>query len=146
MRAVIYYHSMFGNGERMSSLLTEELRKFGMSAEMFKLSQKPVFEAADLVIFSSPTHASDAVRKMKKFIANIPDNHGCYALMTSYGYDLPYKTLDTMSASLDAKKMNKVEDLAVKVKGLRGPLPDDIHDLMRDFAEKLHIGCQAKRR
>lgn len=130
----------------MSLILMEELIRLGMDVEIFKLSQKPVFEAVDLAIFSSPTHAGDSVRKMKRFIANIPANNSSYAVMTSYGYDIPYKTLESMSSALDGKNMSKLEDIAVKVRGLRGPLPEDIRPIMRDFAEKLYISCQAKSR
>jgi len=141
MKAAIYYHSTFGNGGHLMDMLKTELSALGYDVSVFKISSKVEFQAADLCVFSSPTHAANPVGKMKKFIAKIPENNGCYGVVTTYGVEVP-PTLDTMSNALDAKGMKKMADLAVKVKKMRGPLEDDAPAMVKQFAESLHSGCQ----
>jgi len=143
MDAAIYFTSTFGNGERVMRMLQSELVNKGYTVTMEKLKRGTSARAADVLIFSSPTHAGSPVGKMKRFLASMPEQSGRYALATTYGESLP-KTLDIMDDLLSGKGMQKVVDMAMPVKGIRDQsLEAQAAGMVRDFAEKIDIACRS---
>lgn len=143
MDAAIYYTSTFGNGERVMHMLQSELVKKGYTVTTEKLKRGTEPRTADVLVFSSPTHAGSPVGKMKRFLASIPEGSGRYAIATTYAQELP-KTLDMMDDLLAGKGMKKVADMAVPVKGIRDQsLEIEAASMVRDFAEKIDIACRS---
>ncbi|MGE4274536.1 MAG: flavodoxin family protein [Candidatus Methanomethylophilaceae archaeon] len=144
MEVAIYYHSTFGNGERVMRMLKDELVGLGYTVSMEKLRRGTRPRSADVHVFSTPTHGGAPVGKMKRFLGSLPVQEGRYALATTYGDGLP-QTLNIMDELLADKGMRKVCDMAVPVKGIRDASLDiTAAPLVRDFAEKILIDSRSR--
>lgn len=114
---VVAYASSYGNTAKMAATIHEELGKFDFDLELINIEETPVakqrdfYEAADGILFGSPTFVNDAVKPMWDSLHLLPTvtatgkkagAFGSYgwggqaaAIMQSYLQGLKLKVLET---------------------------------------------------
>ena len=141
MKINIIYESYFDNGKKIAEDLLKILESKNADVELFSVKDRAPenIRQADLYIFSAPTRKFALPPGMGNFLDafTVSSKNAKYALMTTY-LDPRTIALKKMTEKLDKKGIKKaVEDLKIRVRGLKGPLIKDYVDRLRPFAEAL---------
>ena len=141
MKVCIAYDSKYGNGKQCMEHLKQTLSKRGHDVQLFSIREtKPrSLPAANLYLFSAPTHVGGPPRKMKKFLKKLEINKegAKYSLITTY-MNPNNKTLEKMDAIIKLHGMAKgAEGIKIKVMKMKGPLEDDYKNKLDAFANEL---------
>lgn len=140
MKVYIAYESKFGNGKKCVDYLQEAIAKKGHSVESSSIREikSKSLPAADLYIFSSPTHMGRPPRKMKKFLNKLesPQEAKYTTMVTHMGPNA--KTPQLINDLLQPKGMTKVSDgLKIRVTDMRGPLEDGYEKKLDAFVNEI---------
>jgi len=139
-----YIHaSKYGNG----ALVAEEFQRL-MRTTVDVVEVRHVREAeprklpgADLYVFSSPGRMGRPIGSMRRFLkkARIPAGSK-YAILTTEMAPTPEETAKwqkvrpIMNELLEPKHLTKVAETSIHVTALKGPLEEDWHAKVEDFA------------
>jgi len=141
MKINIVYASWFGNGSKVVKELADILKAKNQEVTLYRVNEKIMdnLPFADLYIFSTPTRKFALPPEMEKSVENFSLNleGSKYALITTY-LDPRTIALKKLESILEKKKMVKmVDDLKIRVKGLKGILEENYKVKINKFAEDI---------
>ncbi|MEM0448444.1 MAG: hypothetical protein QW520_01290 [Methanomassiliicoccales archaeon] len=155
MRIEIYYESKSGNGKKAMTKLAEILMARGAMVGIHHLKEvKPKsVPQADVYVFSSPTRIGRPIATMRRFAKKVvlPPNTK-YAVVATYLAPQPDKktgkipteeelakyrrNIQIMDEML-GRKGEKLAELSLFVRGMKGPMEEGWESKLEEFADKL---------
>ncbi|MDO9497786.1 MAG: hypothetical protein Q7J48_18935 [Nocardioides sp.] len=148
-----YIHaSKFGNGAQVAQEFQRLMRGKGDFVEVRHVREaKPrAIPPADVYVFSSPGRLGRPIGSMRRFLrkASLPPG-AKYAILTTEMAPTPdkdgrmptpeemakwHRMRQIMTDLLEAKHLTKVAETSVQVETMKGPLEEDWHQKVEDFA------------
>jgi len=142
----IAYYTKYGNNRIAMEYMTERLEGKGHEVSMLSVTEASPesLPPADLYVFSSGIHASRPPGKYRKFLkkASLPPGSR-YALVITHaspedqGTFGPSKSAKITGGILADKGAEQVGLLTLRVKDMKGPLPDEYREKIDSFIEEV---------
>ncbi len=142
--AIVIYHSLYGNTEKIARALAQGLEKSGLvKATLVKADEADAGKLTgyDVILVGAPTHAFNASVPMKKFLGKIGEpalkGKKAFAFDTKMGSRLAgsgAKHIEERLAKLGAEIVK--ERVSAIVKGKEGPLEDGAESKFIGFPRK----------
>ena len=141
----IAYFTKYVNNRTAMEYMKERLEAEGHEVAMLSVTdaRPDSLPPADLYVFSSGIHASRPPGKYRKFLKKASLRGARYALVITHaspedqGTFGPSKSARITGGILEAKGAEQVGLLTLRVKDMKGPLPDDYRERIDSFIEKV---------
>jgi flavorubredoxin len=144
-KALVVYHSMFGNTEKIAKALAAGLGSGGVDVDVVKVDAVKFDELGeiDLLIVGSPVHAWSASKPVKEFLEHLKSVEGL-AHKKAFAFDTKIKS--RLAGSAGGKIENKLKDIGLIiakhsasaiVEGREGPLEEGAEETFKQIGAEL---------
>ena len=139
-KAIVIYHTLFGNTEKIANALASGLRDQGIEVDCIKIEdvQIETLMDYDLLAIGGPTHGFGMSKPMKKFVKNLEQkdlqNKSSFAFDTKTGsrfWGSAAKGIEKMLRKFGTSIIRPRESAIVK--GLKGPLDENMEETFRNI-------------
>jgi flavorubredoxin len=143
-KAIVIYHTLFGNTEKISKALASGMDKHGINVDCVKVEDVKIDKLAeyDLLAIGGPTHGFGMSRPMKSFMKKLERldlrDKKSFAFDTKRGYPLAGSVAKGIEKRLKRIGMNIVRSRSsATVKDLKGPLDENMEEKFRNIGVEL---------
>ncbi len=144
-KALIVYHSLFGNTEKVANALATGLQSGGCDAETVKVSAVDFssLSDADLLCVGTPVHAFNISKPVKEFLEQLMNQKNLSG-KKAFAFDTKMKS--RLAGTAGGKIEKKLKQLGIEivkpaksavVKGREGPLEEGAEETFRQIGIEL---------
>jgi flavorubredoxin len=144
-KALVVYHSVFGNTEKIAKALATGLESGGVDVDVVEVDAVRFDElgGVDLLCVGGPVHAWNASKPVKDFLARLKSVEGL-AGKKAFAFDTKMKS--RLAGSAGGKIENKLKDLGLTiakhsasaiVEGREGPLEEGAEETFKQIGAEL---------
>lgn len=149
VKALVVYHSVYGNTEKVAKALSEGLQSAGCDVETARVDAVDYdkLNDVDLLCVGTPVHAWNISKPAKEFLARLETQQGMSG-KKAFAFDTKLKS--RMAGTAGGKIQKKLEKLGFEiaesaqsavVKGREGPLEEGAEERFKqigaDLAKKI---------
>ena len=148
MKALLVYHSRYGNTKKVAELISEGLksvRDISISIEYVNDVDLTKTDVYDILLIGSPINLGGPDRSIKKFIKNLskaPLKGNLLAVFDTYLNEKDRRKAVNKMEKLITKKIHDVKmvspGLSIKVSEIEGPIVDEDIAKCKEFGEMLN--------
>ena len=146
MKAVIVYHSVYGNTESVARMVSKSLESMGLSVELLRAKDaSKSMPEGDILIVGSPTRMGTMTGRMKRFLKRV--DAGRWTGKSAATFDTEVQEVIEKNGASAAAKMHDIlrakglrvhtPVLKVGVTGIRGPLTPGSEAVVEAYAAEL---------
>lgn len=144
-KALVVYHSVYGNTEKIAKALANGLEDGGLAVDCVRIDaiEFEKLSSYDLLLFGGPTHNMGASKPMQEFLERLKGVEGLGG-KKAFAFDTKYKSM--FAGSAGAKIEGKLKSLGLSVvkphasaivKGKEGPLDGDAEEMFKQLGAEL---------
>ncbi|MFW9910300.1 MAG: flavodoxin family protein [Candidatus Thorarchaeota archaeon] len=144
-KALIVYHSLFGNTEKIANALATGLQNGGCNAETVNVSAVNFssLNDVDLLCVGTPVHAFNISKPVKEFLEQLMNQKGLSG-KKAFAFDTKMKS--RLAGTAGGKIEKKLKELGIEivkpaksavVKGREGPLEEGAEETFKQIGVEL---------